>query len=517
MNIAAALTAATLATVAGDDLPQVTHGHVARAALEQALVRRIDLVGSGDSNQTFQLYGWSGGTMHALVDRGFPMYASGLMCQNQSSNSGYGFSMPLYAPFKTGERGARTGAPAPFESLGSPWDEDLETGPFENHSYCWAPADLVANGLGSFGMRLDPDADILDRSARLRFHLTLGRFAGNGDGQLVMQWLDDTAETELAVRTILTEGAKSDALVTETLDLPAAPRTGEIWARQMRRTSATDWRGRVFTLYHRIENLDRPAGFSFHTWGDHPTRSARHLGNLLINDETVTDAYKHRYLAEVRRLQTGSPIVIHVINHGFNDRNEGGVPSVGPSAQAGHPLDSRTREGYKDNVQGIINQIRADHLASGGSLDGLFFILMPSHRLGDAMSESALLIEYRYACDELARENAHTTFVNLAALISALQMFQLGYYAEGGWYSPHLSTEGYDALAGLAIDAILNAEDCPGDVDLDGTVGLLDLLHVLMGWGPCTTGTACRADIDRSGDVGFLDLGQVLSTWGECP
>jgi hypothetical protein len=50
-----------------------------------------------------------------------------------------------------------------------------------------------------------------------------------------------------------------------------------------------------------------------------------------------------------------------------------------------------------------------------------------------------------------------------------------------------------------------------GDVNMDGDVGLEDLLTLLSAWGPCPA--ECPADLDGSGSVDFTDLLIVLSHW----
>ena len=51
--------------------------------------------------------------------------------------------------------------------------------------------------------------------------------------------------------------------------------------------------------------------------------------------------------------------------------------------------------------------------------------------------------------------------------------------------------------------------------DGNGEVDVLDLVEVIITWGPCDT--PCPADFDGSGDVGVLDLIEVILTWGPCP
>ncbi|MCH8342766.1 MAG: hypothetical protein IH983_02135 [Planctomycetes bacterium] len=55
---------------------------------------------------------------------------------------------------------------------------------------------------------------------------------------------------------------------------------------------------------------------------------------------------------------------------------------------------------------------------------------------------------------------------------------------------------------------------CPGDLDGDGSVGILDLLALLAAWGSDPGGPP---DFDDDGDVGILDLLTLLAAWGPCP
>lgn len=65
---------------------------------------------------------------------------------------------------------------------------------------------------------------------------------------------------------------------------------------------------------------------------------------------------------------------------------------------------------------------------------------------------------------------------------------------------------------------------CPGDINLDGMVGVPDLLAVLGAWGPCPVGEICIADIAGAPgmppdcEVGVPDQLEVLACWGQsCP
>ena len=56
-------------------------------------------------------------------------------------------------------------------------------------------------------------------------------------------------------------------------------------------------------------------------------------------------------------------------------------------------------------------------------------------------------------------------------------------------------------------------DPCPADLDGDGTVGILDLLQLLIAWGQ----QGVPPDLDGDGTVGIMDLLQLLAAWGACP
>ncbi|MHC4966816.1 MAG: hypothetical protein ACYTGE_18160, partial [Planctomycetota bacterium] len=55
---------------------------------------------------------------------------------------------------------------------------------------------------------------------------------------------------------------------------------------------------------------------------------------------------------------------------------------------------------------------------------------------------------------------------------------------------------------------------CPWDLNGNGHVWAIDLLLLLMNWGPCE---GCPADFDGNGYVGVWDLLALLCHWGTCP
>ncbi len=55
---------------------------------------------------------------------------------------------------------------------------------------------------------------------------------------------------------------------------------------------------------------------------------------------------------------------------------------------------------------------------------------------------------------------------------------------------------------------------CPWDLNSDGSVGILDLLALIVEWGACPD--PCSADFDGDEDVDVIDLLILIAHWGKC-
>ena len=72
-----------------------------------------------------------------------------------------------------------------------------------------------------------------------------------------------------------------------------------------------------------------------------------------------------------------------------------------------------------------------------------------------------------------------------------------------------------DLVIGTCSGTTVWIQQVIGDLDGDGTVGVLDLLILLSSWGPCPDPPqGCPADLDADGAVGILDLLTLLAHWG---
>jgi subtilisin family serine protease len=73
-------------------------------------------------------------------------------------------------------------------------------------------------------------------------------------------------------------------------------------------------------------------------------------------------------------------------------------------------------------------------------------------------------------------------------------------------YAGELGAGRLEVGAALALGA--------GDLNLDGTVGVVDFLMLLAAWGPCPFDDDCLADLDGDGTVGVGDFLFMLENWG---
>ncbi len=73
----------------------------------------------------------------------------------------------------------------------------------------------------------------------------------------------------------------------------------------------------------------------------------------------------------------------------------------------------------------------------------------------------------------------------------------------GNWLGPNTD----------CADGGCDPNNCPTDINGDGTVGVADILSMIDNWGPCSN---CPADINGDGVVVVSELREVVGTWGPC-
>ncbi|HIN09115.1 MAG TPA: sugar dehydrogenase [Phycisphaerales bacterium] len=65
-----------------------------------------------------------------------------------------------------------------------------------------------------------------------------------------------------------------------------------------------------------------------------------------------------------------------------------------------------------------------------------------------------------------------------------------------------------------ADEGACDVNNCPADINGDGTVSTTDLLAIIADWGSCS---GCPTDLNGDGTVSTTDLLAVIAAWGACP
>ncbi len=151
--------------------------------------------------------------------------------------------------------------------------------------------------------------------------------------------------------------------------------------------------------------------------------------------------------------------------------------------------------------------------------------LYPPERLGDADGDLAVLLDdfftfsacfdagFQPGCEMMDFDG--NSVIDLDDFDSLLAVYADPLHDCDG----NLQLDLLDILLdpGLDTDAdgLPDACEAMGDVNGDGTIGIVDLLIVLGAWGPCPDPPAtCTGDTDGDGAIGVTDLLTVLGNWG---
>jgi hypothetical protein len=190
-------------------------------------------------------------------------------------------------------------------------------------------------------------------------------------------------------------------------------------------------------------------------------------------------------------------------------------PFGGPTSQGINPalfppypdleFDSFMTIGLSDQNGNALSDIGIDwtDFESGGavnSTDGSWYVT-PADAQGDSDS-----FQDQFCEDNNGVRIARLTVRGLDSIVFFEALFQ-GKDVDGVTWQD-------SELMAIAYDDCDPPTSCVGDINLDGTVDVLDLLQVIGNWGPCTS---CPADIDGNAVVDVIDLLEVIANWGPCP
>jgi len=398
-------------------------------------VGRVDFVGIGDSNQIFGGHGWDHGFQYALTTLGYPMWATGLLVNNEANGTGAGagYSYNRNGPGGSGLTGVVTGAPADLEKY-----MDKGAGlisPSFYYSYVAAASSISAI---NNGLVLLPGLGGLDETAAIDFDHWWGSF-NSGSGSFTRYLRRGEAPfTEIVNPPSINTNTGVFAMNRSTVSMSASgTRAG--WRIQFLAGNAAT--GPYFGTFLRARQLNRTTGFSYGTLNYRGGQSTRTVAYDLqqASDETLT-----HYFSILRADQVGGAnglkTICIVVNEGMNDRNET-LTSVGPGAVA----DGDSPEAFVDNHKAIVNRINAIWDLNAWPKNELYFLFVPSHPIDDP--DDAELLSYRDALEAYSFSLSRAQFVNIPRLTNEAEMLANNWYQSSGADRLHLTQPGYEQLA----------------------------------------------------------------------
>jgi hypothetical protein len=283
------------------------------------------------------------------------------------------------------------------------------------------------------------------------------------------------------------------------MNVPAGQRhTAGIMFCNVNATNDLGANGPVALMYQRVEDVNQATGISYSPLWEQGGKSSRYT-LFTLQTANVETSVKEWY-RQVGRLQNGDPVLCIHIMHGGNDCNDY-ENSLGPIGG----FSSTSLEGFKDNIQGIINITRNWWIEKGNDPSNLFYMVGPYHpRPG---TDNDLQLGFEQAGRDLA--NADTQVIAIAGnKLSTPAEFAANGYLLGGNDINHLSSTGFHKWAATTI-RVLDLAICPSDFNNDHTATVTDIFAFLNAWfAGLPTG-----DFNHSGESNIQDIFDFLSSW----
>lgn len=397
-------------------------------ALSLAATSRVDLVMIGDSNQLYNGYGFTCGLEKALITR-FGCYASPIIGVG-GGFSGGGIGYTASGVDNSGLANSSGAASSVSKYTILPYGHIV------------SGSTTASGGLGLIGGAFATE-DAID----FYFASLASSTYTNGTYRAGVR-LGVSPYSQIAVSSNNTSTSGNiDHLEIEKLSISAdATRAGKNVEARFSIPGYTV-SGPFTGLYSRAERPNANTGISTHTLYGAGGQSAWDMAKWLIDSD---DSALSQFFAETRRLQLSkklSPIIVVYINSGFNDRNEGNKPSLGPFRS----LSPTSADAYVDNIRAIQSRITRIWSINGWDTSELFWLIVPSHRIADP--DDSVLVSYRSAIKLATINDFQTSVIDLGALMTQAQGTANGWYAAGQNYL-HLSNTGYDAMGQILVSQI---------------------------------------------------------------
>jgi hypothetical protein len=401
-------------------------------------VSRVDIVGVGDSNQLLGNHGHDSAWQKELVDAGIPMWATGLVSQNENNGSGSGQGY-LYSRFGS-LIGSQSGAPSELDAFLNKGAGSLYPA---HYTY-------VANGssVGSHtacGLTLEPDCPI-DNGAALTFDIHYGTFNSESGTFKPFVRIEESPWTGLKYFPPVSTntGSFGMARISGTIDADVTRSSKPVGGKPVH-VAGEGITGPYFNTYYRFRNTGRTTGFSY---GTLEYKGGQSLRTMAVDLQEASDEALTHYFGILREDQDQDQnTIVMNISSGLNDKNET-LTSVGPNPNA----DANSPEAFVDNFRAIYNRIVEIWALNNWPMNELFFFFFVSHPISDP--DDTELISYRAAIAEyVAQEIPRGEVVDLSTLTNETEILGRGGYQNGGADRNHLEEEEYEFQAALMLDA----------------------------------------------------------------
>ncbi|TIP70592.1 MAG: hypothetical protein E5X53_26380 [Mesorhizobium sp.] len=402
-------------------------------------VGKVDFVGVGDSNQILGGFGWDHGFQYALNALGFPMWATGLISQNENNGAGSGQG---YLYNRNGSLvGAVSGAPADLDKYLNKGAGGLFPAYYTYIANGGSLSSTLANGLVVTG------TCPLDTSAALAFDGYYGTFTTDaGQFRPFARW-EEAPFTTLSDPGIILTNTGAYGIQKVTLTAAADPaRAGKQVGMRWTRPSATGITGPFFCTYMRVRNTDRTTGYAYGTLEYRGGQSARTMAYDL--QQASNEALTH-YFSILRADQgSGAKTIVICFNSGLNDRNETN-PSVGTAALA----DGDSASAFVDNTRAIVDRIKAIWTLNGWDQSELFWLLQVSHP--QSSPDDSELVAYRAALEAFALYVDQAQVIDISAVAPYADFIANNWYASPVDHAHLAAPTGYEQVSLRVLKAML--------------------------------------------------------------
>ena len=438
---------------------------------------RADILFVGDSTVQFGGNGWDAGMIIAGKER-FGLAGTGLISNGSFGGPGYGYS--------------NGGANASFG-----WDTSIANAPADRQGYA-VKGEVVNAGASPasfFGYQVNGNSPTLSPTAAYDWHVYT---ASDSTGSMsAVRRRDSSPYTVYQSVGPVATSTPVDGLQHTVFSFDDTPEISSGLTQAFRLVNTTE----TSVFYSRLTDPNAASGITVSSIGYGGKTTLEFYNDIWINGALSPQGRAH-YLSSL--VDGGSGKLNIMIAEGFNDRNE-----TDPSVNG--ITDGNSPEAFADNMDALMDAMRADWLAGGHDPTDLSFTLLGMFEIQSDTDpeDEGLMRDYALELENIALSDTQVSFVNLYDLAPK--------YAEASGLG--YSTDGlHPTLLGSTVYSrvLLNALFLQGDFNNDGFVGVDDLNIVLTHWNQSVTpGNVAQGDPNGDGFVGVDDLNLVLVNWNQ--